>query len=75
MDSIDTVTLPFEDFVCPTCANDTCRKACSDCGCVKCLLKTGDPLVSVPCSLTLLLHFTVYARYSISATATGTLSV
>lgn len=46
IDNTNTVTLPLDDSVCPTCANDTRRKSCPDCGCVKCLLKTGDPLVS-----------------------------
>ncbi|KAL9538175.1 hypothetical protein MBANPS3_011135 [Mucor bainieri] len=48
--SMSSVTLPFDDFVCPTCANDTRRKSCPDCGCVKCLLKTGDPLICDQCN-------------------------
>lgn len=47
IESMNTITMPFDDFVCPTCSNDTRTKTCPDCGCVKCLLKTGDPLVSI----------------------------
>ncbi|KAK4518744.1 uncharacterized protein ATC70_008966 [Mucor velutinosus] len=50
IDNMNAVTLPFDDFVCPTCANDARRKTCPDCGCVKCLLKTGDPLICDQCN-------------------------
>ncbi|KAI8636143.1 PUA-like domain-containing protein [Parasitella parasitica] len=50
IENMDTITLPFDDFVCPTCSNDTRQKTCADCGCVKCLLKTGDPLICDQCN-------------------------
>lgn len=45
IENMSTITLPFDNFVCPTCTNDTRQETCPDCGCVKCFLKTGDPLV------------------------------
>lgn len=42
----NVVSMPFDDFVCPVCNNDTKKKSCRECGCEKCHLKTGDPLVS-----------------------------
>jgi hypothetical protein len=42
----NVVSLPYGDQFCKVCNNDKRRKTCSHCGCVKCLRKTGDPLVS-----------------------------
>ncbi|KAL7313456.1 hypothetical protein PS15m_007203 [Mucor circinelloides] len=50
IESMNTISMPFDDFVCPTCSNDTRTKTCPDCGCVKCLLKTGDPLICDQCN-------------------------
>ncbi|CEP18119.1 hypothetical protein [Parasitella parasitica] len=34
VDNMNTITLPFDNFVCPTCSNDTRQKRCVDCGCI-----------------------------------------
>ena len=41
----DVVSLPFGGEICTTCSSNVKIKRCKDCGCAKCLLKTGDPLV------------------------------
>ncbi|KAI8084276.1 PUA-like domain-containing protein [Gilbertella persicaria] len=46
---MNTVSTPFGDPFCPSCKNDKKKKKCSECGCVKCLLKTGDPLICDQC--------------------------
>lgn len=43
----NVVSIPFGNEHCEVCQSDRRIKECKDCGCVKCLLKTGDPLVSV----------------------------
>jgi hypothetical protein len=43
----NVLTIPFGDFKCPVCQNNNKLKKCLECGCSKCLYKTGDPLVSI----------------------------
>jgi hypothetical protein len=42
---LNVISTPFGNPLCPECKNDNGKKKCAECGCVKCLLKTGDPLV------------------------------
>lgn len=41
----NVLTKPFGDFQCSVCENNEKWKKCLECGCTKCLYKTGDPLV------------------------------
>lgn len=68
--SLDVVTKPFEEFFCTQCENKA--DTCSECGCRRCLLKTGDPIVS---SLSLLLLLTNKYRFVINVMVIGTLNV
>lgn len=43
----NAVSMPFGDQKCSLCHNNKRIKMCSECGCKKCLKKTGDPLVSI----------------------------
>ncbi|KAG1151494.1 hypothetical protein G6F37_003948 [Rhizopus arrhizus] len=45
--SLDVVTKPFEEFFCTQCENKADN--CSECGCRRCLLKTGDPIICDQC--------------------------
>lgn len=42
---------PEEEYVCPQCNNNPRVKKCKECGCQKCFLKDGDPLVCDQCQM------------------------
>ncbi|OBZ88071.1 E3 ubiquitin-protein ligase UHRF2 [Choanephora cucurbitarum] len=46
---MNVISTPFGDPFCPACKNNKKKKKCAECGCVKCLLKTGDPLICDQC--------------------------
>ncbi|KAI8366586.1 PUA-like domain-containing protein [Blakeslea trispora] len=46
---MNTISTPFGNPYCPACKNDKKKKKCAECGCVSCLLKTGDPLICDQC--------------------------
>lgn len=45
----NVVSIPFGNEHCDVCQSNTRIKKCKECGCVKCLLKTGDPLICDQC--------------------------
>lgn len=73
---INQVTVPFDNIICPNCNNDTSILSCPDCGCVKCYLKTGDPLVrSTNKNEQPTYSFTPPLRSAINVTNIGTFTV
>jgi nitrate reductase cytochrome c-type subunit len=72
------VSIPFGDFKCPVCHNNEGLKKCLECGCSKCLYKTGDPLVSYEVlkkRREFLLIFCDMDRFVINVINTGILNV
>ncbi|KAI9012629.1 PUA-like domain-containing protein [Phycomyces nitens] len=45
----DTANKEIEPYACKTCCNDDTKLECNECGCKKCLLKSGNPLICDQC--------------------------